>query len=574
MEIRIKNYRSLSLTQAELTAGGILLIAGPTKSGKSSLCTAIGAALAGVPAVWPDLKKKDFDALVRDGAKAAQVGVKGDGWSRTISYPSGEIKTKGNPETVSRMAIGLAHLPLMSVKERSDLIGELIPSTPTKDDFLAYDGLEGVDDETREKVWSIIEEKGWDRAHDSAKARGPEMKGQWRQVTGEQWGSAKGENWQPDDVDIDALTSSVADLEAAVDAARANEDELIGQSAVNEKAIEDMRARASKLDELEKTLTSRQEDLSDAEEAYEEAKAEMETAPHGGVGELREPCPHCGLVINVKYTYELNGVGEMMNRACELNIPTDENDPELAKELQRKRVTLSDEFGETRQAAKLLRADVDEIEAQRDTARSAADSLEAALNTEDTTEALAAARAAHRHAEGNLDKRKAFVSASRLHEKILVNQALTNTLKPDGLRAEVLSRMLEGFGVNFLARVCQWSSSDAEARWRRVKIEDDFSVTWDGRDYRLLSGSEQWLTRTILQIAFALWTKENFVILDSADILEPKDRNALFRVLQKTEMTAVVAMTETKYARVPDLEKAGLGSVYWLGAVPTEGESN
>ena len=564
MKIRIRNYRSLSLSQIEVVKGAILLIAGPTKTGKSSICNAIGAVLSGQPAVWADLKKKDFNDLVKDGDKTATLAAQTEQWQRSIAYPSGQVKTKGDPITYSKMSLGLEHLPALPIKDRAALIGTFIVTQPSKEDFLAYEPLGGIDEATKETVWGIIEEKSWDRAHDAAKSRGPELKGQWRQVTGEQWGSAKGEGWAPD-VEEEILGLARETLQAAEEARREEENELIGQSAVNSKAIEDMRARAAKLDGLERALTARQEDLKAANDTYEEARAEMISAPDGGVGELREPCPHCGLTVNVKYTYELNGVGEMINRHCELHQPTEENDPDLAKELQRKHVALEKDYGETRQAAKLMGQEVEEITAQLATAKSAADSLEAALNTEDTTEALATARTAHRRATENLAKHKAYHDAQRLHKKILINRALTDALKPDGLRAEVLSRALERFSTDFLDMICEYSSSVADKRWRRVRIKEDLSVTWDGRDYRLLSGSEQWLTRAILQMGFSLLAGEAFVVLDTADLLEPKDRNALFRVLKKTDMTAVVAMTEVKHDRVPDLQAANLGSVYWLG---------
>jgi hypothetical protein len=83
-----------------------------------------------------------------------------------------------------------------------------------------------------------------------------------------------------------------------------------------------------------------------------------------------------------------------------------------------------------------------------------------------------------------------------------------------------------------------------------------------GTPYEGLSSSEQWRVRTIVQVAIASHDGSSLILLDDADILHMKNREALVALLDREKIKAVVAMTLNSPDKTPDLQAAGLGRSY------------
>jgi ABC-type molybdenum transport system ATPase subunit/photorepair protein PhrA len=87
--------------------------------------------------------------------------------------------------------------------------------------------------------------------------------------------------------------------------------------------------------------------------------------------------------------------------------------------------------------------------------------------------------------------------------------------------------------------------------------------TW----YKLLSKSEQWRARVVMQIACSIIDSSSVVLIDEADILDGDNRMGLFKMLvhvtKKNALTAIVAMTAASVDKIPGVSKIG-GVAYWI----------
>ena len=102
------------------------------------------------------------------------------------------------------------------------------------------------------------------------------------------------------------------------------------------------------------------------------------------------------------------------------------------------------------------------------------------------------------------------------------------------------------------------------AGWKVVAIAPDMALTYGGRPYALLSTSEQYRLRAVLQAAIARLAGADLVVIDAANVLDAPTRSGLFSMLGQAELSAVVCMTLSRREQVPDLARAGLGESYWL----------
>jgi len=133
-------------------------------------------------------------------------------------------------------------------------------------------------------------------------------------------------------------------------------------------------------------------------------------------------------------------------------------------------------------------------------------------------------------------------------------------LSPDGLRKKRLSKMLSQINKP-MAEMC------ATAGWKPVEIMDDLSISYSGSPYALLSESEKWKTRAMLQFTVASFEDgAEIILIDGADILDKIGRNGLIRASLKSKFRVVIFMTLNEKNELPGseaLEKMN-GHSYWI----------
>ena len=553
MEIKIRQFRGVE--RADLNVSGITLLAGRNWAGKSSVCIGVGAALSGEVIPVAGLLKREAGALVRLGSDGGAIEISNENATVTLQYPNAERETKGSGGLeASEFATGMRSVAAMDHKERAKSLAVYLKAEPSTADLAAALEDAGISPAVIEKVSAVVHEQGWDDAHSTAKVTGAKLKGAWEEVTGgERYGSTKAETWFPQDWSEDIAGASEQSLEEAKTRAQTLLEKAIAETAVSESEVERLRSHAGELEPAKAEIVGLEQAVKDLEEQLNEAEGERAALPSDYRDtEILLDCPEGDskheLVITRKgatTTYELIKPRKKPSEAALKKqrtaiIQADGKVSKLRTELSDARFALS----EGRDVI---------VRAER-----AAEQLSTAEGKTGDQDAVEQARNAVAEAERCLHAWTAKNAADRHHRSILGNQAIVAVLAPDGLRKSVLARGVDTFNQDHLAPLCK------AAGWKVVTLEADLLFRYGGRPYMLLSNSEQYRLRIVLQIAMAKLDKSALVVIDGADILDQTGRNGLIKVLCMADVPALVAMTLSKPETAPDLEAKNVGASYWI----------
>lgn len=543
MKLTIENYRGIK--SAALDIDGIVLVGAPNASGKSAIAQAAGAVLAGQPIPIPGVLKTLAGMLVRMGASSGFAQLETDEGTARVEWPRAVLKTKGTLPAVSPIAAGLESLTTAEPKRRAEMLIELLNAQPTPDDLRAYLARDGISEETAARIWETIEKQGWDAAHAQAKETGARLKGQWEAVTGERYGTKKAEAYTPRDWEPELAAESEDSLTARLTDARDTLDGMIAVAAVDD-------AERERLQQLADALPERQAAAQAAEEALRQAQADY-TAKTKALQALRDPnaqaiheCPHCKGALSIAGGKIIAG------------SPISEEEADAWK-------AGTEAVAAAQAAGVAARNALNAAQAAVREAEEAGKRLAALQGGNATQEQVERARQAVQLAQARLDAFKAKTRADKLHDAITQNALIVAALDTAGVRQEKLSRSVDTFISASLYPL------SLVARWGRVEISSDMSLSYDGRAWALLSESERYRVRVLLQVAIALRDRSRALVIDAADILDKAGRNGLVQLLRHAALPALVCMTIPTPNDVPDLRASGIGASYWISegvAVP------
>ncbi len=529
MQVTIDNF--MGCRHAEIDFDGVALIAGGNAQGKTSLLTATALALAGLTEP-PGVKKKEHENLLRDGTETGRVRIENNGSTSEVRWPDGEITAGGEGEFASLHAAGFTHFVGMDAKARATFLCDALGAYPTWDDLLA--ALPSVNKENVVKLWAKIEKDGWDVTHAAAKEHGARLKGQWQEVTGDNYGSAKAEKWVPGDwnpqlegADLETLAAKAANAKQALE-------DAIGREAVVDAEAGDADALAKQLDTTRKEIVAK-------EEAHRNAVAEA--------GEISLPATSLGLL----YCAHCNkpNVMEMDGDKAVLRAPTEKPLPqaEIAKR-QRAHTKAQAKVVEAADAMRAAQAEIAPIERRLKAAKAARPGI--------AREEVDERRAALAEADERRDMVEKRLKGRELHGRVQQNQSAIDLLAPGGLRKDSREVALADFNVGLIAI--------AESMGlQSVMIDENMAVHMNDRDYRWLSASERWRARLVLQIGFADAMDDPAIIVDGAEIVESAGRGAIIAALQQSGLVSLIALTVSKRDSIPDLAEGGDGNAtYWM----------
>lgn len=562
---------------AEISVSGIALLAGDGGACKSSILQAIGAVTTGETIPVAGVKKSEALCLVRSGAEKGSVTWSGDGFSQSITYPKAEaVLKKGStpPPAVSVYATGLRNILDQKPKDRAPVLYPLLGADPTIADVAAALREEGLfqpsdsqidadaardmglnpdlaDDRglflATQKLWNMIQAKGWNTAHAEKVDEGKTDKGSWRQATGGNgnWGASIGETWRPDGWDDDLASASIDDLEG--DVSRAKEAEAIAQRAAGASdAIKaDLREKCANLPALQAELVKLTREADRAREAWRtfsiKAPPVVPSAPL--------ECPHCKGSVTLR--------DDLAGKKLEKATAVPQSEIDAAKEARRQYDADRAAQEKATNAALGAASDKEREVMAAQVAKQKLDAMSAVSGGGD----IAAAEAALALAVKRRDAFKAYAEATRLHRKLMSNAKLVQLLSEDkGIRAVKLKDALESFNKHTLAKLC------GAAGWKPVTINDDFEVEYGGRSFPMLCKSEQHRCRIIMQVAIAHLDGSALVVIDDADTIPVGARPGLLKMIKSLGIHAVIAMMLAKPDMAPDLAKAGFGATYWIEA--------
>lgn len=551
MQITIRNYRAVR--RADIDLSGVVLVAGPNEAGKTSIAQAAAALLTGVSMPLPGGKKKDAAELVTDGADAGLLKLTAGEATRTLMLPTC-LFADGDFRLASEIAVGRVSLVDLKPDERAAVLvrDRYIDAAPTREDLAAAMADIEATPEQIEGVWQAIGEKGWDVQHAAVKEAVTKAKGAWEQITGEAWGQKKAAGWMPEGCDKDLIARPAEDLAVEEAAALADVDRAVANGALSVQEAAALRLAADEGKAVDLAEATR--DVEDAKRVHEGLIVKRNALPTTE-GQETHPCPHCGGAVAIVFHHNKNA-------PAHLKIPTADHVTEA--EARKRALDRAAIDGQIERATTMVKtAERALVAAEAKVAaglRAAAQiaELDSAADEDAAGAAIDAARQRLAEAQRRSKAYGTYHAAIKKFRAVAKNNQLADILAPEGLRKTALARGLGAFNDR-LAAICE------AARFPVFQVGPDMEISRAGVPVRLLSLSAQWRTRVMLQIAMAEIDGSAAVVIDAADILDPRGRNGLFAMLAAVKVPVLVTMTFGKpTASVPDLAAAGIGRTYWL----------
>ena len=578
LQAHIQNYRGLA--SASLDISRICLLAGPNAAGKTSAAQAISGALTGEPVPIKGVKKTSAGLLVRSGTASGSVSLTTTEGRTEIQWPSAKVKTEGQAPYSSHFAAGLQTIVTLDEKERVKILTEYLKASPIRADLEAQLVSMALPKNILDQLWQLIETTGWDNVCSQTKEKGARYKGQWQQVTGEQYGSKKAESWVPEGYSDDLMGESEDKLSALVTDARDALESAIAADAVDDSARNQLELLAGLLQgrridalaaENDKPDTALNHQLEECTQFIASINVEKDVLTKQ-LSELPSAnqaigmcCPKCTAELEVK-------AGKLVVLTGQLTSEEIQSRKEAIAALKTKIDAVSDGVQKHMEAAARLKRQIQEVETTHHVklaechrlvkeSETAADELKKPVAGRSEV-SVDDCRTTYAKAELRLKAYQAKYAADRLHHTIGQNAELLAKLSPEGIRGYVQVKALKQFNDS-VSSLCK------TAGWRPVTLESDFMPTYGGTQYELLSESEKFRVRVVLQIGMALTDKSQALVIDAADILDKGGRNGLFKAVKSTGLSTFISMTIDSKELVPNLAKAGIGTSYWINGDAT-----
>lgn len=549
-KINIDNF--LGAKHVEITATTpVILVAGPNGAGKSSIRD--GVALALTADLGRVSLKKEAGQLVSEGAKAARCEVitsDGDVYTVDISN-AGKITDSASgkaSDPVWPYVLDAQRFGQLSANERRTFLMGLmdVKTDPaTVKELLAARSLDAA---KIDRIAPLLR-AGFDSAHKEAKAKATEARGAWKAITGEAFGSEKAKTWRAEVPKYDAgqIKELQTELQHA-DVAIASWQQQVGALTAEQRRRDELRAKlpalhehAGRIERIKTKLATDEQQLADWQADLDKTMASAgHAAPRVGlVHELAwavkyllsfglvEPLdnsPDDQLVQKAMDAYEAEhgkvsfandqpvADGKAAARLpsirnsvdlCTKAVANDKRDLEAALKAQADIEAIEQELAKPvdEQALAGARKQIESLQAKRA-------EVQKALDTQQSLKLQAEAA----------DKRTKEAAAHA--DDVAAWDELGAALAPDGIPAEILAKTLTPINERL-------AQSAADAAWLKAEINADMVLTGGGRDYRLLSESEQWRVDAMVAEAIAHLSGARLLVLDRFDVLDPASRSDL-----------------------------------------------
>ena len=524
--IEVENF--LGLRDFTLEPGDRTLIVGRNGAGKSSIRDAIRFAALGDPGRGIE-KKKDFGALLSEGAKKGKVSVTIDGhrYQRCVKTGGAATSIPEPPESLPYVLDADRFAAMGENARRSFLMG-LMGVKVKPADIANRLVAKGVSEAMAERVTPLLR-SGFDAACAEAKTWARDAKRDWQAITGEQWGASKGERWEAD-VPESLSAEEINKLEDAEGEAKRLQNTARMEAHDLRNLAQQAMAAQHKIDEATaaKEKHSAGESVNIEEVAgqiskLQEAKSSAETPV---------PCPCCNAMLVVGPD-GLREAGEPVDVAG------------LQDQINQLKLQLND--AKQWQAAEQELARVSGVEPVSDADIKAAD--KAAADAEAAWDKAAAELAqAVRASEEARNAGEATDKARAIHETIEAALNVAELLSPDGIPAEILAEALGPINKHL-------DDASNETGWPLVSIGADMVVRRAGRPYGLCSESEQWRVDAMLAYAIASLSELKLMVLDRVDVLDLPGRGEFVGWVSGMDGMQVIATGTFKSApTIPSID--------------------
>lgn len=212
-ELTIRNFIGARDIHVE-PAAPVLIFAGENESGKSSTAEAITLALTGE--MTRVAVKKDYQQTVSDGATSGQIALRTSRGDASFEVPTGKWGDGINYDgvalpTAMRYVLRADRFASLDTAERRRFLLALTGKSIGATEIARRLGDRGVSKESIDALLPELKSGGFDAGAKFATVEARDAKGQWREVTGEQWGEKKAAGWKAPDVSFDKDAAAKAD---------------------------------------------------------------------------------------------------------------------------------------------------------------------------------------------------------------------------------------------------------------------------------------------------------------------------------------------------------------------------
>jgi hypothetical protein len=479
------------------------------------------------------LKKNQAKLIVNNNEPFGVVTFGTSSGSVKLSYPKCTTESEGVPLNISEYAAGLKRFTDLPTKERAKELQQILKSEPSKQQLTEKLTELKIPTESIERLWKTIETLGWDAAHKQCTEKGASLKGEWCNITAERaWGSDKASNWTPAEWTPDLARKAVAELKKELTEAEEWYNVAVSDVAVSKSEIDNLENQCKNLEQLKTNSNDYQEQL----DALNKNISQMEEQL--SLMDKPEPdtceCPNC----KTKLVYN--------NGALSLSVKL--SDEEIKK---RKAITGKTELAiyDTKQERARVTEENAKNKTALDIAANAAEKLAKLKNRksgQSDPAAVEKTKSALESARKRLQMKVEYESAHAKNNGIIKNSELITVLAPTGLRQEQMTATMD----KFYSEVRKYADA---ANWGELAIDSEMDVYYDGRPYSLLSKSEKYRVRVLLQITFSTALGDKLIIIDDLDELDADSRGGFLKTCFLTGAHIVVGMAESKEDRIPKL---------------------
>lgn len=532
--IQIDNILGVQSVDVHVTSA-ITLFAGQNHSGKSSIAEAVRLAITKDP-IRDVTVKKNYDALVHDGAKAGGAQIMAGDDVFAFNMPKGDFT---GPEVSESMRVSLfgQRFASMDDKERRTFLFDLTGCKPTS--AAVRDRLldKGCNDVKVDAVLPLLR-TGFPAVCEHAKGKATEAKGAWRKLTGETYGSLKGEAWEAPAIEMPAGdAAALAEQVTGFDRNIAQLTERLGGIKNAARAAADAATERATLADAPAQVATLTEQWGRASAGLVELEPAVAELRKRAAGTTRVGLVHdLALFISIgangmkgaaaveamellgRYEAEHGTIGAKVDAQAQALLPSQEHGLTV---LRQRVATLTTDLAAAKvRAAKfaaLAPAD-DAADPSQEVAaieQQIAEIKAARLQVENQRLDLEAA------SRGAAAAKQKTLDAKAEHDNVMAWSKIGDALAPDGIPAELLADAIAPVNAAL-------EQAGVDTDWAPVKIGDDMLITAGGRAYNLLSESEQWRADAMIAQVVAELSGLKIMILDRVDVLDLAGRSQLF----------------------------------------------
>jgi len=461
-----------------------------------------------------------------------------------MKYPQNILSSTGSPLVISPIVANLKSFMDLSLRERADYLAKILGTEPTFEDFQdALTELLFLDD--LEYEWERIQQLDWDTSFKKKTDIGIELKRDWRNVTGENYGSDKAETWYPEGFGPELLKMDVHELEADIKRKNKEFEKAIAHKAVSEDEIARLEELAGKVGQLQEEEKKAIELLTKFDSVHYDLK--MNYKAQCNVPKPHQRCPYCGRDLDIVrgVIVEVQEEKVEYKRMSERELEILKKSVDLAKkaldETKDLEAVSSMKYKEAIEASKRLL----EI-------KSTVIDKKGAKSNESAREDL-------EQAQRTLQTFNDKIRADGIHQQICNNQVLIDALAPDGLRKNALEKTIESVNAG-IADLCSVAS------FPKIRLDSDLGIWYGDIPYLLCSKAQMLWCRIVMQVYIAKLEQAQIMIIDDVEtFVDSEGRNNVFSLITNTEIPTLMFIALPERKLLPDLSKLIKGGrSYWI----------